>query len=175
MSWEVMSDKEKTCSCGKGTVRIKIEMDDWNRTRESEEIKCEECQKELIRKKKIQDDEYMKYVKLSNDVIIYFKEKYLTELLKYFEQYKSKKSIWEEMSRIEIEKRSLQSFYNHNKNFDQQKYIEDIISIRNIHKIISLISIKDEILEQMLEEPFEIDKKNQNRKYNEDYIRYRKK
>lgn len=107
MSWEVMRDEEKTCSCGKGKIRIIVEMDDWNRTRESEEILCEECQKELLRKKKIKEDEDKKYAKLSNDVIIYFKEKYLPELLKYFEQTKSKKSIWEVMHGIGIEKRSL--------------------------------------------------------------------
>lgn len=175
MSWEVMRDEEKTCSCGKGKIRIIVEMDDWNRTRESEEILCEECQKELLRKKKIKEDEDKKYAKLSNDVIIYFKEKYLPELLKYFEQTKSKKSIWEVMHGIGIEKRSLQSFYSHNKKFDKQRYLERAISIGNISEIISLINIKDEMLEQMLKEPFEIYTKRENASYNEMYRRYRKK
>lgn len=95
--------------------------------------------------------------------------------MKYFEQTKSKKSVWEVMHGIGIEKRSLQSFYSHNKNFDKQKYIEKAISIGNISKIISLINIKDEILEQMLEEPFGIYTKRENISYNEMYRRYRKK
>jgi len=79
------------------------------------------------------------------------------------------------MHGIGIEKSSLQSFYSHNKKFDKQRYIERAISIGNISKIISLINIKDEMLEQMLEEPFEIYTKRQNRAYNEAYRRYRKK
>lgn len=175
MSWEVMSDKEETCLCGKGKIRIILEMDDWNRTRESEEILCEECLKELTRKKKLQEDEDEKYIKLSNDVIIYFKEKHLPKLFKYFEQTKSKKSIWETMHGIGIEKGSLQSFYNHNKKFDKQQYIEKAISIGNISKIVSLINIKDEMLEQILKEPFEIYTKREKISYNESYRRCRKK
>lgn len=45
MSWEVMSDREETCSCGKGKIRIIHKMDDWNRSENYEEILCDECKK----------------------------------------------------------------------------------------------------------------------------------
>lgn len=175
MSWDVMKDYEKPCPCGKGKVHIVEEMDDWNRIRESEEIICDECQKELIKNKQSEENEYRKYNKLSNDVIVYFKENYLTELMKCFEQAKSKKNIWEIMNKVGIERRTLQSFYYHNKNFNKQKYIEKIISIRNISKLMNLLNINDEKLNQMLQEPFEIYTKMEAKSYNEAYMRYRNK
>lgn len=175
MSWDIMIDEERICFCGKGKIHIIEEMDDWNRTRRSEELLCEECKKELLRKEKEDREESEKYNKLSNDVITYFKENYLETLLNHFEKYKDKKSVWESMHKIGIERRSLQSFYGHNKGFGNERYVEKIIRIENISKISNLIDIKDEILEQMLKEPLEIYEKWETASYNETCRRYRKK
>jgi hypothetical protein len=43
MSWDVFSDREHECPCGKGTYREIIEMDDWNRTREDVTMNCPDC------------------------------------------------------------------------------------------------------------------------------------
>jgi hypothetical protein len=50
MSWEVMSSDTKPCECGKGTVTHVMEMDDWNRIRNSMEIHCPDCRKKAARR-----------------------------------------------------------------------------------------------------------------------------
>lgn len=174
MSYEFMRKYEKTCPCGKGKILVTVEMDDWNRTREDETILCEECRM----RERIKAEEDAKYFKLSNDVIAYFKEKYLVELLKYFDQIKTKKGIWQLMWELGMEAGSLQSFYKYFKMFGKQKYIGDKISVGNIPNLIQLINIKDEKLDQILKEPFEIytkrKKTSKTESYNHMYRTYRK-
>lgn len=50
MSWEIMSSDTKPCECGKGTVTHVMEMDDWNRIRNSMEIHCPDCRKMVARR-----------------------------------------------------------------------------------------------------------------------------
>lgn len=45
MSWEEMCTKKYPCKCGKGFYIETTYMDDWNRTRETYEIECEDCKK----------------------------------------------------------------------------------------------------------------------------------
>jgi hypothetical protein len=40
MSWEVMQTRTGPCGCGAGTETCTLEVDDWNRTRNSTEIHC---------------------------------------------------------------------------------------------------------------------------------------
>ena len=43
MSWEEMWSRKYPCKCGKGFYKETSYMDDWNRTRETYIIECEEC------------------------------------------------------------------------------------------------------------------------------------
>jgi hypothetical protein len=43
MSWEVMQTRTGPCDCGAGTETYTLEVDDWNRTRNSTEIHCPTC------------------------------------------------------------------------------------------------------------------------------------
>lgn len=51
MSWDVMIDKIRKCDCGKGKIRYISEMDDWNRTDNTEYVDCKECYEKYLRHK----------------------------------------------------------------------------------------------------------------------------
>ena len=43
MSWEKIGSKKYPCKCGKDYYIETMYMDDWNRTRETYSIECNEC------------------------------------------------------------------------------------------------------------------------------------
>lgn len=88
-----MSVKESPCNCGKGTVVVTDEMDDWNRFRTETEIRCPQCRAEhdAIIEERRQNDK--KRTELTNSAVVLAKERYLAQWLTLFEG-KSTKAAW---------------------------------------------------------------------------------
>jgi hypothetical protein len=163
MSWDSWK-QEVRCPCGKGVVIITTEMDDWNRSRVSEEILCEEClrKSELIRTQRLERNS--RYSLLLNQLITYFKGKYCHIWIQHFESIKSKKELCNILNLHKIENCTIESFYYKTRTIELSKYLEGLIRIENLKKILELLGTDDSFLDKIIEEPLllkkEIDAEN---------------
>lgn len=169
MSWEKSSEYERTCSCGKGKVIISTEMDDWNRIRSYETVLCDQCREKSYQKIKIKQERDLKFRNLSSQVISYFNNHYSKIWISYFNN-KNKKAIWKSVFNLGVENCSLSSFYSKYKTLNTEEYINKLVKVENLPKIINGLNIKDEELESLLVEPLEIFYEIKNEWINEAYM-----
>lgn len=94
MSWDEMSRKDKTCNCGKGTISIISEMDDWNRWRTTKEINCADCREESIRIAKENEKKARLRNQLNEEARNLAESRYLEKWLEIY-QGLNKKQVWQ--------------------------------------------------------------------------------
>ena len=149
MSWEKFSPEIKPCWCGKGTITYIMEMDDWNRTRTSRTINCQEClekylseEKEKTRKKELRE-------KLNHKAKSLAVDRYLDAWLEKFEGL-NKKQAWE----ILTDKSgypSLGTFYKHTKEEGMPKYIKRQFE-QDFEACLEKLGISDENIVKIINE-----------------------
>lgn len=109
------------------------------------------------------------------EIIAYFNENYIEQWLAYFNDKKSKKAIWETVSKMGIEKSSLSTFYSHQHFLIIEKYIRRFVQIQNIPKIMEVLNIKDQNIEEALQEALRIYEARERAEFNEAYAHWRMK
>lgn len=174
MSWELMSDEKRICACGKGFVVERHYMDDWNRTREERFVECKYCKEQQLKERNRREEMRSAFDK----IVSYFNEKYLDQWIAYFKDKISKKSIWETVHSIGLENCSLSTFYSDHRSHSIEEmngYYKSLVKIKNITKIIQILDIKDEVIENELPELLNFYEEQERKSYNEAYAQYRKK
>lgn len=174
MSWELMRTDKNPCPCGKGFIIEKHYMDDWNRTKEEHILKCKECMEEQIKSRKQITDKSNECKK----VVTYFNDNYLEQWIEYFKNRKSKKLIWGTVHEMGMEICSLSTFYSRYRTLslsEMNGYYKSLVQIQNIPKLIQVLNIKDEIIENALPELLKFYEEQERKRLNEAYAYYRKK
>ncbi|MDP4143190.1 MAG: hypothetical protein Q8936_01730 [Bacillota bacterium] len=174
MSWEEFTSYED-CQCGNGKIEKITRMDDWNRIEFFEIILCEECKEKDRKQREYEQSKKIKFDQQEECVLNYFKENYLEKWLEYFSKMKSKKEIWINLHNAKIEICSLSSFYDrlrysHN---TAENHLKTLVIFGNIPKIIELLKISDNVLNDMLQEPLQYYEEMNRKAYNEAYRTYR--
>ncbi|MED4351412.1 hypothetical protein P9265_03560 [Schinkia azotoformans] len=160
MSWEEMYRQDYPCKCGKSTFTEIREMDDWNRFREYRVINCPECAKqeqieaEKQKEKQIKNEKRLR--ELAADIKASFESSYADEWSAFFQPFKSKKDAWQLAHKMGVENKSLSSFYQFYKGISIEEYAKNLVSIRNMEKIIATLHIQDTILSAKVKEAREL-------------------
>jgi arginyl-tRNA--protein-N-Asp/Glu arginylyltransferase len=160
MSWEEMYRRYYPCKCGKSTFTEIGEMDDWNRFREYRVINCPECAKlerievEKQKEKQIKNEKRLR--ELAADIKDSFENSYMDEWFAIFQPLKSKKEAWQLAHNMGVENKSLSSFYQFSKGISIKEYAKNLVSIRNMDKIIATLHIQDNILSAKVKEAGEL-------------------
>lgn len=171
MGWDEMSRVDYPCPCGKSTYTRVVEMDDWNRYRESRIMHCPYCaEKEKEERARIRE-ESERLSKLEKEIKAYFAVKYLKEWLAYFEKAKNKKQTWELARKLGVETYSLSAFYSH-KYSSMETYIESLATYYNMDKIMHVLNINDRELTSKVEEAMRLRENEKSRIINEWYNRH---
>lgn len=156
MSWEEFVSY-MDCKCGKGKIKLISRMDDWNRTEHTEIILCEYCREKDIKEKEYENKRKIEFKEQEKKVLNYFYINYLEEWFNYFNDLKSKKAIWQVVKDAKIERCSLSTLYDHWRCFSYTKndYLNKLVRIDTIPKIMTLLGIWDKELHDMIKEPLE--------------------
>jgi len=120
-------------------------------------------------------NEGKKLLNTAAKIVSYFNENYIEQWLAHFNDKKSKKAIWETVSKMEIEKCSLSTFYSHQHFLIIEKYIRDFVQVQNIPKIMKVLNIKDQNIEEALPEALMIYEARKRAEFNEAYSHWRMK
>jgi hypothetical protein len=88
-----MSVETKVCSCGKGTITYRMEMDDWNRVRDFKTINCPVCKAAADKQAESAFLREQLKEKLLADARSIAEKRYLNRWLGMFRN-KSKKEAW---------------------------------------------------------------------------------
>lgn len=163
MGFEKMNQYERKCDCGKGTIEIQTEMDDWNRIKHHTTINCEECRKEneLKRRKIKEESNRLNY--LREEITKYFHQNYLEQWQNLFKNYKTKKEVYLFLAEKSILHCSLNSFYQNFTGKSKEEIVTKTINFKNIETILNVINISDVHLISLSNEASELEKKEYNR------------
>lgn len=74
----------------------------------------------------------------------------------YFAGARSKKQIWERLRSLNLTSYSLGAFYSHTKN-NMQSYLKDFLHLERMDKILNVLGIEDQMLDQAKTEIKDID------------------
>jgi len=175
MSWEEFISY-KGCECGNGKVKVINRMDDWNRSEYSEIILCEECKEKDRQEKEYEKKRKIKFEEQKKEIIDYFNKNYLDTWVNYFKDIKTKKGVWGIVYNAEIEICSLSTLYNHWKMFSYTTtdYVSKLVGINTIDKIMLILDIEDNKLNNMLKQPLEYYNEMKRKSFNEAYSSMRK-
>jgi hypothetical protein len=171
MSWEKDYDSQYPCPCGNSTYTKESYSDDWGRNDESWSMNCQICSQgytlytnyyyesgmSVSSNFWVTKDELFTYEQTSESVmnqkmetLDFAKNRYLAQWKDLFVSCKSKKAIWEKLSKSIGLSISLSTFYSHAKNVDE--YLADCFNIGSLSRILNVIGANDEELNQMLGE-----------------------
>ncbi|MDI1302668.1 MAG: hypothetical protein PSX71_12240 [bacterium] len=149
MSWEEMVPETKPCWCGKGTITYRMQMDDWNRTRNSREINCPVCLEQANREseERRQREESKK--------ALYEKAKALAEnshLEHWLSRYSglSKKAAWQLYTSGKGYP-SLGTFYKNTKNEGLANYMRRSF-LSDFEDALKKMNVIDEEVQELLNE-----------------------
>ena len=115
-----MTPETRPCRCGKGTIIVEFEMDDWKRCREWEVIKCPVCLAEQNKFEKEQAAIEAKQEAALRSAKRLGKERYLKSWLLSFEGL-SKKAVWARLTENGKYYPALGTFYSHLKSYPTTK------------------------------------------------------
>jgi hypothetical protein len=184
MSWDIIRDDKKPCACGQGFFRNVTKMDDWNRIDHEENLECEQCNsrytkytfysertigddgttvwiensqyKELLRRKAELKDNI---TNIEEKALNYFKENYEKNYLDLFKDVKrNKKAVWSKLYELELTWNSYSSFCQGVKIEYLDKRIESLVTYRNIPKLMNILKLSDEILQDLIQKAHDLDR-----------------
>lgn len=112
-----------------------------------------------------------------DEIVDYFTENYGKEWIAYFNNKKSIKSLWKTINDIGINQLSLSTLYSHHKMnwFSREKYINDLVQIQNIDKIMIILNLQDDNIEKALPNALKIYRDKEKADFNIAYAAWRKK
>lgn len=148
--WEVARSNTDKCWCGKGTITYSMEMDDWNRTRNSREIHCPACLK------KAQAEEKRRALKEKKKEALYRNarkiaiKRYLKAWLNLFVGL-SKKAAWERYTGKDRYP-ALGTFYKHVKDHgDLAAYMQWSFEA-DFERALAVMAVKDAEIQALIRE-----------------------
>jgi len=156
MGWEEIGWMDASCPCGRGVVMTVREMDESNRIRKRSYMFCDACD-ELAREKwdddrKRSENEKKKVLDLRERILSHFDLRYLRDWQAHFALSPSKKAVWEILHQNGVFSRGLTTFYGDLREEPLPCFLRNIATVSNIGKILCLLEIQDEELEQLLHE-----------------------
>lgn len=163
MGFEKMNHYERSCDCGKGTVEVYTEMDDWNRIKSHTTIHCEECRKEEKLKEREINEERNRLNNLREEITKYFDQNYMEHWQSIFKNSKTKKEVYIFLKEKSIVNSSLNSFYKNFTGKSKEEIIDKAINFKNIETILNIINISDTHLTNLSIEAIELEKNELNR------------
>lgn len=147
MSWD-RTERFRICPCGKGQIMEVYESDDWNRSNHYEKILCPECKEKDEKEKALKQEKLDKANAKIEETLLYFNVHYYNVLVSEFLNSKTKKDVWNIACRIGAENGSLSRFYG--SYTGKEQYLSQLVNRYNLEKIIYSLNIKDEILNELL-------------------------
>lgn len=178
MSWQESYRRSYPCNCGKGTITLVGESDDWNRSRESEYNSCKDCVEKdrLLKQQKAtyQEDRDNRIVELSSQIKSTIQNSYSNDWLVFTARFKSKKSVHKFITENKLDHISESSFYQHNRNKSTYECVEQLLQPKNYDKIISsIINNPDKELNDQIQEIESLYQDQKGERINEMYREYR--
>lgn len=175
-----MSNHQYKCPCGNSTYTIKYFMDDWNRSEEQREMDCHSCKQnyqlytcsyfhsgmECSSCRWVPKESYKKVEdigiqlnKTKKDIIDIATSRYLDKWLMYFQNIKTKKGIWRELTDNGKKYPSLSTFYAHTKNESLNIYLRREFTLEKVPTILQKIDIIDNEINDKLQQIKQIEDK----------------
>lgn len=159
MSWQESYRRSYPCDCGKGTITVIGESDDWNRSREETTNSCEECKEKgrLLREQQItyRSNRENRIKVLDNEIKSTIQNLYSNEWLIFANRFKTKKSVHKFIRENKLDHISESSFYQHNRKNSTYTCVENLLTPAFYARIIQFIV--DEPNKDLLESIAEID------------------
>ena len=149
MSWEKFPPEIKHCWCGNSTITYMMEMDDWNRTRTSRVINCQECQEKYLSEEQEKNRKKELREKLHNKAKSLAADRYLDAWIEKFAGL-NKKQAWGLLS-TKSGYPSLGTFYKHTKDEGMEKYIKRQFE-QDFEACLEKLGINDESITNIINE-----------------------
>ncbi|MEP1032482.1 hypothetical protein [Ekhidna sp.] len=151
MSWEIISEKKKTCPCKSGFYTVTLKLDDWNRMEEFWNMNCSHCEDDYIlhhdfvtssglNEKRyfwIKKSQWLKFENLKSeakkfrDLSVEIARREYQELWNQYFFKKKKKFIWKALTNNGSVYPSLSTFYTHIKEWGIEQYLSDFFKNYN--------------------------------------------
>ncbi len=150
MSWEVVRTETRPCECGEGTETFTFEMDDWNRTRSSAEIRCPRCRGKKQREWEADQAREKRREELLRTAQQLVSDRYLAKWLALFEGM-TKKAAWERYTG-RAGYPALGTFYQHVKQSGGlRKHLEWCLT-SDLERSLGVLEVEDKEIDALLRE-----------------------
>jgi hypothetical protein len=151
MSCQITRSESGPCDCGAGTQTFTVEMDDWNRIRNSTEIHCSKCRKKKQREVNAEQGRERKMDELLRRAQRMAKERYRAQWLALFAGM-TKKAAWERYTGASGYP-ALGTFYQHVKDSGSLgKYMESRLTA-DLERSLRVLEVEDKGIDTLLQEP----------------------
>ena len=176
MSWQESYRRTYQCDCGQGEVTLIGESDDWNRTRETENINCAYCSDKIrhLAKQESKDRQSrdQRIESLDAEIKSIIKTIYMDGWYSFANKFKNKKVVHEFIMQKKLEHISISSYYQHNKRNSLTDCVNNLLKPANYKEIIGLICVPNENLNGLIEEVDSLYRQKRGERINEMYREY---
>jgi hypothetical protein len=146
MAFEEMGDTTRPCHCGKGTITLHMQSDDWGRYRSYTTYQCSICRAKAVKEEREQLKREKQRAALLNRATRIAERRYLDRWLSRFAS-KNKKEAW--LLCTGGRNPSLGTFYKNTKKEGLEKYLRDHFSL-HFQDVLSKMKVKDKDIQKLL-------------------------
>lgn len=161
MGYKIINRYRRKCYCGKGEIEIITEMDDWNRSRSSENFYCPICEDKHNLKQEKLVSENNRRNELSKEVNDYFFETYFSKWDAFLNGFNNKKEKYKFLNENGILESIAESTFC--QKYKKNDISREVVNSKSIPKILKLLNISDEEYSKKIDELLDLENKEHNR------------